>query len=175
MEVSLELFVSEGAQGERWEKRWCEGNITPSRRGLLEHAVSLSTCGCYVTEGDILVISLEGRTVQFVIKSISNEEDQGRRVVVADKNMEEAMTRQFNNLTVLPSMESKQEQGQNEGEGSSNNSSVTFEERLCSFYRKYNPSKIADAPALATKYAGREEVMVNDLYTSWLWWIVPIL
>ncbi len=164
MEVSLELFVSEDAQGERrWEKRWCEGDISPSRRGLLERAVSLSACGCYVTEGDVLAISLEGRTVLFVIKSIS--EDQDSRAAT-DKCMEEAMARQFNDLTVLPSMGSKQEHQKNEVEGSSNSSSITLlEERLYTFYEKYNPSKMADVSALAIKYVGREEVMMTP-YTS---------
>ncbi len=156
MEVSLELFVSEDAQGEKWDKRWCEANITPSRRGLLERAVSLSACGCYVVKGDILAISLEGRTVLFVVKSISKDQDSR----TTDKHMEEAIERQFNNLTVVPSAESKQVEAEdkNEGEGRKNSSSITFEERLRTFYEKYNPSKMADAASLAIKYAGREEV-----------------
>ncbi len=160
MEVSLEFFVSEDAQGEKCDKRWCETDITPSRRGLLERAVLLSADGCYVVKGDILAISLEGRTVLFVIQSIpkSTSKDQDSRTT--DKNMEEAMERQFNNLTVVPSTESKQVEveGQNKDEGRNNPSSITLEERLRTFYEKYNPSKIADAASLAIKYAGREEV-----------------
>ncbi len=165
-EVSLELCVSKDAQGERrWDKRWCEGDITSSRRGFLEHAVSLSAHGCYVNEGDVLAISLEGRTMPFVVKSIS--EDGGSRAAT-DKSTEEAMAKQFNDLTVLPRLGSKQEHEKNEvqEEVRCNNSSITLlEERLYTFYEKYNPSKMADVSALATKYVGREEVIMTP-YTS---------
>ncbi len=157
MEINLELLFSKNTQGgEKWEKRWCETELTHSRRGLLERAVSLSACGCFVDTGDILAISLEGRTVSFVVKSISKDQDSR---TTADRNIEEAMERQFNNLTVLPSTESKQVdvEEQKEVKGRKK-SSLPLEERLRTFYEKYNPSKVADAVSLAIKYAGREEV-----------------